>query len=71
MTHYEIYAKPDSGPCTVSERDERNNWSWDTKAEAVKVATHKKSLYPNMDFLVHEVNHHRRALVHDTSKAEG
>lgn len=68
--HYEIYVKPSDGPCSVRERDAAGHCAWVDKAEAIRIADHKKRRYPLMDFLVHEVEDYERRLVHDTSKQD-
>ncbi len=68
--HYEVFVKPESGPAVVSERDARGNWAWVDKQEAISVAASKKTSYPHMDFIVHEVlnAHGPRTKVYDTSE---
>jgi len=71
--YYEIYVKPErginGGPCSVQERDDHGRYAWADKAEAIRIAGHKKALYPHMDFLVHELRGHHgpRVLAYDTS----
>lgn len=67
--YYEIYVKPESGPCTVHERGPRGEHAWVRKEDAIGVADSAKASYPHMDFLVHSVDGDRnRTVVHDTSK---
>ena len=68
--YYEVYVKPEGGPCMVQERDLKGNHAWVGKHEAISIADGKKRLHPHMDFLVHEVaGHHRpRTVVYDTSE---
>lgn len=70
--YYEIYVKPEGGPCMVQERDHLGRFAWTDKAEAISIAQGKKVSHPHMDFLVHEVqgNHGPRSVAYDTSKDE-
>lgn len=66
---YEIYVKPDSGPCSVQERDTQQRWAWSNRNEAIQIARDKKTLYPHMNFVVHELKalYGPRSVVFDTS----
>ncbi len=67
--YYEIYVKPDSGPCTVQERGSDGATCWNDMTEAIDVAKLKRKLYPNLHFVVHGLRHSGpRVLIHDTSK---
>jgi hypothetical protein len=67
MPHYEVFVQPDNGPAMKNERDEKGNYAWKTKEEAIALADKKKKFYPPMDFMVHEVVHNSsRKLVYQT-----
>lgn len=70
-SYYEVYVKPDSGPATVGERDVYGRHAWVSKEEAIDLAAKKKTYYPHMDFIVHEVSPSgSRKKVYDT-KTDG
>ena len=53
--YYEIYVQPENGPCSVQERGFDGEIAWTEKQPAIDTAIGKKKLYPNIDFIVHEI----------------
>lgn len=67
-TYYQVWVKPENGPLTVYERDEKENWTWLDKEKAIEIAEHKAKRYFNIDFLVVEYSSNgTKKLVFDTS----